>query len=176
MMMRMLDEGGLAPMTDGIRESDEDNPKGYYEVEQVKSLKKQQDKSWIGAAEGKVIKVVSSLLKDLPAEHRYDVIFMNRSLDEVIASQNKMILRRGEKASGGDQQIRQLYEQHLRSIKAWIPKQQNFRLLEVDYSDAINDATNVAGRVKNFLGLPLDVGKMADAVDQQLYRNRAEKS
>src|SRR6186713_901081 len=79
MMMRMLDEGGLAPMTDGIRESDEDNPKGYYEAEQVKSLKKQQDKSWIGAAEGKVIKVVSSLLKDLPAEHRYDVIFMNRS-------------------------------------------------------------------------------------------------
>src|SRR2546425_6296272 len=82
MMMKMLDEGGLEPMTDGLRKSDEDNPKGYYEVELVKGLKKQQDKSWLEATQGKAIKVVSSLLKDLPPAYRYDVIFMNRSLDE----------------------------------------------------------------------------------------------
>src|SRR6185503_17341674 len=119
MMMRMLDNGGLEPLTDGLRKSDEDNPKGYYEVELVKGLKKQQDKSWIGAAEGRAVKVVSSLLKDLPPDYRYDVIFMNRSLDEVIASQNKMITRRGETTGAGDQKIRSLYEQHLTSIKAW---------------------------------------------------------
>ena len=101
---------------------------------------------------------------------------MNRNLDEVVASQNKMIERRGEKASGDDKQIRQLYEQHLRSIKAWIPKQPNFRVLEINYTDTISDAAGVAKRIKDFLGLPLDVTKMAGAVDEQLYRNRAERS
>ena len=57
MMMSMLEAGGLEPYTDGLRKSDEDNPKGYYEVELVKGLKTQEDKSWVAAAEGKVIKV-----------------------------------------------------------------------------------------------------------------------
>lgn len=175
MMMRMLDHGGLQPVTDNLRQSDEDNPKGYYEVELVKSLKKQQDKAWIGDAEGKVIKVISSLLKDLPAAHRYDVVFMNRDLDEVIASQNKMITRRGEKAGTGDQQIRQLYDQHLTSIKAWLGKQSNFRVLEVSYNDTMRSPAEQAERVKNFLGLPLDVTRMSQAVDDQLYRNRARE-
>ena len=173
MMMRMLDQGGLAPVTDGIRESDEDNPRGYYEVELVKGLKKQQDKSWLGAAEGKAIKIVSSLLKDLPPDYCYDVIFMNRSLDEVIASQNKMIVRRGETSGSADQQMRQLYEQHLRSIRSWLAKQGNFRLLEVGYNQAMQDPAGQAERVKNFLGLPLNAVKMSEAVDEQLYRNRS---
>ena len=176
MMMRMLDEGGTEPLTDGIRKSDEDNPRGYYEVELVKTLKKQYDKSWLDAAQGKVIKVISSLLKDLPVEYQYDVVFMNRSIDEVIASQNKMIARRGEVAESNDQQMRQLYQQHLQSIKAWIRKQQNFRLLEVSYNEIMQRPREEAQRVRDFLGLPLDVEKMSEAVDDQLYRNRAGKT
>jgi hypothetical protein len=175
MMMRMLDEGGLEPMTDNFRTADEDNPKGYYEVELVKSLKKQDDKSWLDDAEGKVIKVISSLLKDLPSVYRYDVIFMNRSLDEVLASQKKMVVRRGDSkvsTESEDQQLRQLYEQHLRSIKPWIAKQGNFRMVEISYNDVMRDPAGQALRVKDFLGLPLDVAKMSKAVDEQLYRNR----
>jgi hypothetical protein len=172
MMMRMLDEGGLEPVTDNIRTADEDNPKGYYEVELVKSLKKQDDKTWLDKAEGKVIKIISSLLKDLPSKHRYDVIFMNRSLDEVLASQKKMVARRGESSGADDQQLRQLYEQHLRSIKPWVAKQANFRLLDISYNEAMQDPATEAQRVKEFLGLPLDVVKMSKAVDEQLYRNR----
>ena len=172
MMMRMLDEGGLEPVTDNIRTADEDNPKGYYEVELVKSLKKQDDKTWLDNAEGKVIKIISSLLKDLPSQHRYDVIFMNRSLDEVLASQKKMVARRGESSGADDQQLRQLYEQHLRSIKPWVAKQTNFRLLDISYNDTMQDPATQAQRVKEFLGVPLDVVKMSKAVDEQLYRNR----
>jgi hypothetical protein len=175
MMMRMLDEGGLEPMTDNFRTADEDNPKGYYEVELVKSLKKQDDKSWLDDAEGKVIKVISSLLKDLPSVYRYDVIFMNRSLDEVLASQKKMVVRRGDSkvsTESEDQQLRQLYEQHLRSIKPWIAKQGNFRMVEISYNDVMRYPAGQALRVKDFLGLPLDVAKMSKAVDEQLYRNR----
>jgi hypothetical protein len=173
MMMRMLDTGGIEPLKDDVRKSDEDNPRGYFEVELVKTLKKQQDKSWIGAAQNKAIKVVSSLLKDLPNNYKYDVIFMNRSLEEVIASQNKMIARRGEVSGTDDLQLRQLYEQHLRSIKAWLRSQANFRLLEVSYNDVIEHPGIQAERVNTFLGSCLDVANMSGAVDEQLYRNRA---
>ena len=159
-------------MTDGLRKSDEDNPKGYYEVELVKSLKKQADKSWIDGAEGKVIKVVSSLLKDLPSKHQYDVVFMNRSIDEVIASQNKMIERRGDTPSTDDQQMQELYQLHLSSIKSWLAKQQNFRVLEVSYNEIVQSPAGQAQRVRDFLGRPLSVDKMSEAVDEQLYRNR----
>ena len=172
MMMSMLEAGGLEPYTDGLRKSDEDNPKGYYEVELVKGLKSQEDKSWVAAAEGKVIKVVSSILRDLPPAYHYQVVFSNRKLEEVLASQNKMRLRRGDSAESDDATLMRLYEQHLRSIKAWMATQANFRFLDVDYADAIERPADQAERIRSFLGVPLDVGRMSAAVDRELYRNR----
>jgi hypothetical protein len=37
MMMRMLDAGGVPILSDGEREADIDNPKGYYELERVEA-------------------------------------------------------------------------------------------------------------------------------------------
>ena len=95
MMMKMLEAGGLAVQTDDLREADVDNPKGYYEDERVKDLEKMDDKSWIQESRGKVLKVISFLLKDLPEDNYYKVIFMRRNLEEIMASQNKMIDRLG---------------------------------------------------------------------------------
>ena len=39
LMMQMLDNGGVTVVTDNIRTADTDNPRGYYEFEQVKKLK-----------------------------------------------------------------------------------------------------------------------------------------
>ena len=36
MMMSVLEAGGLEPLKDDIRAADEDNPRGYYELELVK--------------------------------------------------------------------------------------------------------------------------------------------
>ena len=36
MMMRVLEQGGVPILADGIRVANEDNPKGYYEFERVK--------------------------------------------------------------------------------------------------------------------------------------------
>ena len=38
MMMGMLKAGGVEILTDGLRKADEDNPKGYFELEPVKQL------------------------------------------------------------------------------------------------------------------------------------------
>lgn len=102
MMMKMLEAGGVPIMTDAVRTADIDNPKGYYEYERVKDLEKETDKSYIREGRGKALKVISWLLKDLPDDNRYRIIFMRRDLGEVIASQNKMLKHRGEAGAGGD--------------------------------------------------------------------------
>ncbi len=98
LMMQMLKNGGAELLVDGVREADEDNPKGYLEFEQTKSLAR--DNRWIENAKGKVIKVVAPLLENLPAEYDYKVVFMYRDVEEVIQSQTKMLERNGQ--SGGN--------------------------------------------------------------------------
>ena len=48
MMMKMLQAGGLELLTDEIRTADEDNPRGYFELERVKQLKEEHD--WLDEA------------------------------------------------------------------------------------------------------------------------------
>ena len=111
MMMRMLEKGGLSLLVDGIRTPNDDNPKGYYEFERVKDLP--EDIEWIDDAHGKVVKVLAELIKHLPDTHKYRIIFIQRSLDEVIASQRRMLIRRGEdpdKVSG--EELKMLFERH----------------------------------------------------------------
>ncbi len=57
MMMKMLEAGGIPPLTDAIRTADDDNPKGYYEFERVKKMDK-GDVAWLPEAKGKVVKVI----------------------------------------------------------------------------------------------------------------------
>ena len=172
MMMKMLGAGGLELATDEIRSADEDNPKGYFELEKVKELDKAQQKDWVVEYRGKVIKVISFLLLDLPQDSAYKVIFMRRNLDEVIASQNKMLDRRGEQRGGDDEKMIGLYKTHLRKVEFLLRERKNFESLDVDYKQALEQPRDCAERVSRFLGLPLDVGRMAEVVDPELYRNR----
>ena len=172
MMMKMLGAAGLELATDEIRSADEDNPKGYFELEKVKELDKTKDKNWVAEYRGKVLKVISFLLRDLPDDSAYKVIFMRRSLDEVIASQNKMLDRRGETRGGDDEKMIGLYKTHLRKIEFLLRERKNFESLDVDYKQALERPREHAERVSRFLGMPLDVGRMAEVVDPDLYRNR----
>src|SRR5262245_65195845 len=117
MMMKMLEAGGVPIMTDAIRTADVDNPKGYYEYERVKELEKETDKSYVREGRGKALKVISFLLKDLPDDNYYRVIFMRRDLDEVIASQNKMLDRRKEEAIDDHETMAEAYRHHLAAVK-----------------------------------------------------------
>jgi hypothetical protein len=174
MMMKMLEAAGLPILTDAVRKADDDNPKGYFEYERVKDLEKETDKTWVREARGKVLKVISFLLKDLPPDNFYRVIFLRRDVDEVVASQNKMIRNRGEANRVEDEEARRLFQRHLLQVKMLVSRSPNFEMLEVDHRETIEHAKDVAQRVSAFLGGGLDVGKMAAAVDRSLYRNRKE--
>lgn len=171
MMMRMLDAGGVPILTDGLRLADDDNPNGYYEFEPIKRVK--QDPSCLSGAAGKAVKAVYALLYDLPAEHHYRVILMRRPLEEVVASQQVMLRRRGERGASLDPaQLMAAFRIQLDRLLAWLAARPNFEVLDVSYPEVLRDPARWAGEIAEFLGGGLDTEAMAAAVDPSLHRNR----
>jgi len=175
MMMKMLEAGGVALVIDGVRTADEDNPKGYYEFERVKQLDK-GDVEWVAEAQGKAVKVISALLEHLPPEYEYKVLFMNRKMPEVLASQRKMLERRGEKSEISDEKLAELLSKHVQQVKAWLARQPNFEMLDLDYNAMLVDPEPWVDQITAFLGGELNARAMAQVVDPNLYRNRAQEA
>ncbi len=174
MMMKMLEAGGLPPVTDNIRTADEDNPKGYYEFERVKQLPK-GDVAWLPDAQGKVVKVIAALLPSLPAGYQYRVIFMQRAMPEVLASQKQMLIRRGEDPNKiPDDVIAKLFEKHLKQVNDWVSQQPNVARLDVNYNEMLKNPQPFIEQINAFLGNQLDATKMATVVDPSLHRQRKE--
>jgi hypothetical protein len=174
MLMKMLDAGGLALVTDGVRTADEDNPKGYYEVERVKDLANEQDKSYLRGARGKGIKVISYLLRSLPRDLNYRVVFVRRDLEEILASQRKMLERRGESHEIEPDKMRELFQDDLWRSTWLLKNGAQFEWIEVHYREILAQPLDQARRISAFLGGGLDEEAMAGAVDPALYRNRAQ--
>lgn len=175
MAMKMLAAGGLEVITDGEREADADNPKGYYEDERVKELARMEDKSWLGEARGKGIKIISFLLRELPAEYNYKVLFMRRDMEEILASQQKMLDRRSEETETDDERMAKLFEADLFRARYLMKRQPQFEFVEIDYREALADPLRAARTMRDFVGRELDLEKMVAVVDPDLYRNRREQ-
>ena len=171
MLMKMLAEGGVPVLTDELRSADTDNPNGYYEFEPVKQLVDHQDK-WLADGNGKAVKIISALLEYLPPEYHYKVIFMERAIKEILASQQKMLSRRNEKSGIEDTAMQEQFEQHLKAVKYWLARQPNIDVLYVEYNAMIVNPDAYCEQIAEFVGLPLDMGKMRSVPNSRLYRNR----
>lgn len=172
MMMQMLRAGGVPVLADERRAADEDNPRGYFEIEAAKQLA--TDSAWLAAAEGKAAKVVSPLLRHLPGDRRYKIIFMERELGEVLDSQQAMLARRGEEGAGvSRERMLAAFEKHLEATAAWLRAQSNVETLFVSYAAALAAPRSCAETVARFIGDGgLDIGAMAASVDPALHRKR----
>jgi hypothetical protein len=172
-MMQMLVAGGMNALSDGERQADTDNPRGYLEWERIKQLP--NDPACIAEGEGKVVKVISRLLLSLPASHEYRIIFMLRPLLEVLASQDQMLKRRGTYKEGANPAaISAAFEKHLREVYAWMDGKTYVKALRVPYHEVLSKPKDVAQHLAQFLGIPLDVEAMTQQVDASLYRNRSK--
>jgi hypothetical protein len=171
--MKMLAAAGYITVNDGIRKPDTDNPRGYYEDERVKDLADNLDKAWLKEARGRVIKIISFLLKELPDSNKYKIIFMQRHLDEILASQNKMLEHRGVPHTTSDEEMRKLYQQHHEQVYKLIEKRPTMSMIKIDHRAIIEVPLVQAQKINAFLGGRLDVDEMAAVVDANLYRNRA---
>jgi hypothetical protein len=173
-MMSMLEAGGIQPLTDLIRQADDDNPRGYYELEQVKKLQ-EGDMVWVAGAQGKAVKVISALLFYLPEGYTYKILFMRRQIGEILASQRKMLLNRGEDAERvDDEQMSQYFKKHLAQVENWLLNQPHISVLNVDYNHLIQDPTPGVQQINAFLENNLNEERMKACVDPKLYRQRLD--
>jgi hypothetical protein len=153
LMMSMLAAGGLDVMTDQLRIADDDNPVGYFELEDVKKLIKGEH-AWLASSNGKAVKVISTLLPYLPDGYHYRIIFMRRAIEEVLASQRKMLINRGEDPDNS---------------------QSHAARIEINYKELIANPGPLVAEINRFLGGGLDEGKMLSVIDPALYRHRSQK-
>jgi hypothetical protein len=168
----MIHAGGIPALTDGERQADEDNPRGYFEHEGATRLL--EDRAWLDGAEGRVVKVVAQLLPALPRDRHYRVCFIERDLDEILRSQALMLQHLGREAARLDEAaLRTTFETQLRRVKVWLARQPNLHVLYLRHRRVIDDPAAAAARLAVFLGAGFDRSAAADAVDPGLYRQRA---
>lgn len=171
MMMRMLEAGGIPALTDELRTPDEDNPNGYYEFEDVKSIENYT--TWIDRAPGHSVKMVYSLLEHLPTDLDYRIVFMRRDVDEILQSQKAMLERSGIETDIPDGTMKTLFERQLRQFYAWLPSQTHLRLINVSYNALLSRPETVIAQINRHFGESLDADAMKAMIDHNLYRHRA---
>jgi hypothetical protein len=129
---------------------------------------------WLEDAVGKVVKIISQLLRHLPSDYSYEIVFMRREMDEILASQERMLVRRGEETDKiADEKLAALFQQHLRGVQHWLNNQPNIDVIYVSYNQVLDHPWQEARRIDAFLDEDLDVQAMAGVVDPALYRQRA---
>jgi hypothetical protein len=171
LMMQMLAAGGLPLLSDGVREPDADNPRGYFEYEAAKRTRR--DTGWVADAVGRAVKVVHALAPLLPDDHEYRVILMRRPLEQVVASQRAVLERFGGLEEGlPNAHLIEIFAAQLAEVERWAHADPNTRLLCVDYEAAIRTPERVAAEVARFLGGELDEVAMAAAVEPSLWHQR----
>jgi hypothetical protein len=175
MIVQMLHAGGMPVLTDGERSADDDNPLGYFEFEPVKQLYRNTD--WIEQAAGKAVKVVVPLIPALPGRPGYRVILVERDLDEILASQAKMIERRGAKIEDTSERRERLkHENHrqVENVKTFLSNNPNVQLLTLQHADVIRDPASAAHRINLFCGGALSEEPMAASVRPELHRQKLD--
>lgn len=171
LMMSMLQAGGVELLVDHLREADENNPRGYFEYEKVKRLK--SDNSWLDEAEGKAVKVVSTLLDSLPDQFAYKVIFMHRTMAEIIESQSQMLAREGKKPATDNDRLALFFSNHLQKIEKWLGEQQNYSTCTISFNALFSEEVgDCIEKIDTFFGGTLDQEAMLAVIDKGLYRKR----
>lgn len=166
LMMQMLEAGGITALTDNRRPPDIHNPRGYFEYEPVKRIA--QDASWMDDARGKAVKIIYRLLSHLPPDFEYRIVFMERNLGEVFASQSDMLRARGDAAvEQKEEPIITAFAAELQQARSWLAAQPNIRTFYPLYADILSEPLRWSTELSRFLD-GLDVAAMSAVVDPRL--------
>ena len=177
MVMQMLAAGGIPVLSDGVRQADDDNPRGYLEFEPAKKLFQSSD--WLKDAKGQAVKIVAPLLAAVPPGIACRVILIERDYDEILDSQAKMIERRGGTALDTLDRRELLKAEYVRIISRtyrWLRRRPETAYLILDRSSVLADADSAAARIAQFLDGRADSKRMAPAVDVTLDRHSVSRT
>jgi hypothetical protein len=129
---------------------------------------------WLEGAEGRAVKVIHVLLRHLPGDREYRVIFIRRDMKEVVASQRAMLNGTGRSGAAiPDDKLAAVFERQLLELREWLAVRPNFRVLYLSYRKVLEDPLAAAQKISAFVDRELDTAAMAMAVDRALYRQRS---
>ncbi len=173
--MQLLDAGGIPAFTDGKRQPDDSNQRGYYEHERVKRLASERDQSWLAEARGRAIKVIVPLVKFLPRELPYRMVFMERDIGEIMASQEKMIAEHGRsRPNRNSHSVAKVLLNQTLTCWAVLSQFPNAALLRLRYHDFVEAPEEPIQSLYEFLNMPdLNQTAMATVFTRELYRSRS---
>jgi len=145
MMMQILQAGGMKLATDDVREPDEHNPQGYFEISDIIS-KIIADENYLNQFDDKVVKLIAMGLLYIP-KGEYKIIYMERDYANIIKSMTKM----GVTMSGGE----------LGRLE-YLSKSRGFNMLFLKYDD--RKSLKFVDDICKFMELPLNKDKMRGVV------------
>jgi len=169
LMMQVFNESNIPVLTDGVREKDENNTEGYYELDDVKRIVK--DNSFLQNAQGMVLKIVCPLPLFLDLNFNYRVIVMRRNMNEILTSQEKML---NKNQQGQRLNLSKIYESHLSKMYSFF-EQNKIEYIDVFYSELVDNPESVINGVIGFCELTSEIEELKSVVNPSLYRNRDEK-
>ena len=170
LLMQLLRAGGVPCAFDtASRPPDDNNPRGYFELEGGKIISRLRDGVFpLADYRGRFIKITAYGMKFLPAG-RYSVIYTERNIEEVLDSMEKMAKVQDADREGTKAAFVKLNEM----TKGGLGGRPDVKLLLVNYNVLIREPDPEIRRITAFLGAPgLDEKAMAAAVDAKLHRNR----
>jgi len=168
LMMQLLDKSSIPVLSDGLREKDINNPEGYYELEAVKGIVR--DNSFLQNAKGKAIKIVAPLPQFIDKTLNYRVIFMRREIEEILCSQEKML---NKDQSSEREKFRTIYEIHIKKTHQFF-EQNKIPFIDVWYKELISNTETEIKKIIEFLNLDQDWEELANVVNPELYRNKID--
>ena len=171
--MQMLAAGGMAVLTDGARGADDNNPRGYFEFARALRLGV-GDTGWRAEAEGRAVKITWPVLAALPANWPVRVVWLDRTVEEIVASQQKMLARAGRPAEDAVQ-IQRAFAAMREQAKRWMAARHDTAVIVIEHAALLGSPATEAGRLAAWAGGNLDVAAMTAAVDPALWRERGPR-
>jgi len=170
LVMQILQAGGVPCAFDtASRPPDDNNPRGYFELEGGKIISRLRDGTLpLADYRGRFIKITAYGLKFLPPGN-YRVVYTERSIEEVLDSMEVMT---GEK-DPNRAETRASFVKLNELIKGLINGRADVNVLYVRYNAIVRDPAAEVRRMADFVGAPgIDKAAMTAAVDEKLYRKR----
>ena len=170
LLMQILEAGGLPMAFDtASRPPDDNNPRGYYELEGGKIISRLMNGTFpLADHRGRFIKITAFGLKFLPPG-KYRIIYTERNIEEVLDSMEKMAKLRDQNREETKASFIKLNDM----IKGLITKRDDVEVLFVNYNQIVADPQGQIKKIAEFLGdKDIDQAAMVAAVDAKLYRKR----
>ncbi len=151
------------------RPPDENNPKGYFELEGGKIINKLMEETFsFEEFKGQFIKITAYGLKFLPSGH-YRVIYSERNIEEILDSMEKMARIEDIKRSD----TKEVFIKLNKMIKDLILNREDMDVLLVNYNQILANPKDSIQEIYDFLdSSDFSLEQMVNCVDQKLYRKR----